>query len=95
MTDIQTHADAANELIQIRLSEQAQPLFQAYQQFTGVTPESYIEALVDKTLPTLQALVEALQEAGEDSEAVMELFGRKMAESMLAQQEQQAGQQPQ
>jgi hypothetical protein len=69
--------------VEIRLSEEAQSLFAVYQGYTGATPEDYIEALVAKTLPTLKALVEALEEAGEDGDAVMELFGRKMAETML------------
>lgn len=72
--------------VDIRISDEAQALFSAYQGYTGATPQAYIEALVDKTLPTLKALVAALEEAGDDGDAVMELFGRKMAETMLAQQ---------
>jgi hypothetical protein len=72
--------------VEIRLSEEAQALFSAYQGYTGASPADYIEALVSKTLPTLKALVEALEEAGQDGDAVMELFGRKMAETMLQQQ---------
>lgn len=71
--------------VEIKLSQEAQALFTAYQGFTGTTPEQYIEALVDKTMPTLKALVEAFDEAGEDGEAVMELFGQKMAQAMLQQ----------
>ncbi len=71
--------------VEIRLSEDAQALFSAYQGYTGATAAEYIEALVSKTLPTLKALVEALEEAGQDGDAVMELFGRKMAENVLQQ----------
>ncbi|MEH6470642.1 MAG: hypothetical protein V7752_05265 [Halopseudomonas sp.] len=80
------------QTVEIRLNDEAQALFAAYQGYTGATAEDYIEALVVKTLPTLKALVEALQEAGEDGDAVMEIFGRKMAESVL--QQQQAAQDP-
>ncbi len=76
--------------VEIRLSEDAQALFSAYQGYTGATPAEYIEALVNKTLPTLKALVEALEEAGQDGDAVMELFGRKMAETVLQQDANQA-----
>ena len=76
------------QTVEIRLNDEAQALFSAYQGFTGESPENYIEALVNKTLPTLQALVDALQEAGEDSAAVMEIFGRNMAAAVLKQQSQ-------
>ncbi len=81
-------ADQQN--VTINLSDKALALFTEYQRFTGTSPEAYIEALVDKTLPTLNALVEAMHEASDDSDAVMELFGRKMAESMLQQPDQAA-----
>ncbi|OMH31750.1 hypothetical protein [Motiliproteus sp. MSK22-1] len=72
--------------VEIQLSEEAQQLFDAYQRYTNTTPEAYIDALVVKTLPTLRAMVEAFDEA-EEPEAVMELFGKKMAAEMLRQKE--------
>ncbi|MFT6916649.1 MAG: hypothetical protein ACJAWL_002992 [Motiliproteus sp.] len=75
------------QTVEIRLSDEAQALFSAYKDFTGERPETYIEALVSKTLPTLQALVDALHEAGDDSTAVMEIFGRNMANTVLRQQD--------
>jgi hypothetical protein len=69
----------------LTLSDEAKALLGAYQGYTGTTPEAYVETLVDKTLPTLKALVDAFEEADGDGDAVMELFGRKMAESMLEQ----------
>ena len=78
--------------VKIRLSDEAQALVSAYQGYTGTSPEEYIATLVDKTLPTLKALVESFEEAGSEDGAVMELFGRKMAETMLQQQQQAQGQ---
>ena len=75
--------------VKIRLSDEAQALLNAYQGYTGTSPEEYIATLVDKTLPTLRALVESFEEAGCEDGAVMELFGRKMAEAMLQQPQQQ------
>lgn len=76
--------------VEVRLTDEALALFNAYQGYTGTTAGQYIESMVDKTLPTLKALVESFDEVGKDGDdAVMELFGRKMAESMLQQQEQQ------
>ncbi|MEH6651771.1 MAG: hypothetical protein V7707_17260 [Motiliproteus sp.] len=76
--------------VEVRLSDEALALFKAYQGYTGTSPGDYIGSLVDKTLPTLKALVESFEEVGQNGEeAVMELFGRKMAEAMLQQQEQQ------
>ncbi|WP_421870400.1 hypothetical protein [Motiliproteus sp.] len=80
---------ADNNNVTIALSDEAASLFSAYQQFTGTTPEQYIEAMVEKTLPTVKALVEAMHEADGDGEKVMEIYGRKMAEAMLEQQKQQ------
>lgn len=74
------------QTVEIRLSAEVQALLSAYQGFTGETPQNYIEALVGKTLPTLRALVDALREAGEDGTAVMEIFGRNMAATVLKQQ---------
>ena len=70
--------------VEIKLSDEAQQLFEAYQRYTNTTPEAYIDALVVKTLPTLRAMVEAFDEADEP-EAVMELFGKKMAAEVLKQ----------
>lgn len=81
---------ADQQKLTITLSDEAKSLFDEYQRYTGTTPDAYIEALVDKTLPTLKALVDAFQEADGDGDAVMELFGRKMAESMLEQKAQAA-----
>ncbi len=77
---------SAEHTVEIKLSEEAWQLFSAYQKYTGTAPEAYIDALVDKTLPTVKAMVEAFEEAKEP-EQVMELFGRKMAEAMLKQKE--------
>jgi len=78
----------ANNPVEIQLSDEAMALFKAYQGYTNTSPQAYIGAMVEKTLPTLQALVEAFEEAKEP-DAVMELFGKKMATAMLKQQEQQ------
>ncbi|NVK41722.1 MAG: hypothetical protein HWE39_10820 [Oceanospirillaceae bacterium] len=69
--------------IELTLNAEAQELFDAYERHTRVTPEVYIGELVDKTLPTLRAMVEAFEECGDDTEAAMEVFGRKMGEVML------------
>ncbi|ATG72743.1 hypothetical protein CGX12_05725 [Zobellella denitrificans] len=72
--------------VTIRLDEATSALFAEYQAYTRVSPEHYLQQLLEKTLPTLEAMVGALREAGEDEQAVMELFGKKMAESLLRQQ---------
>jgi len=71
--------------VEIKLSEQAAQLFADYERYTQVTPEVYINELVDKTLPTLQAMVAAFEECQDNPDAVMEVFGRKMGEMMLQQ----------
>lgn len=72
--------------VTIKLDEPTSALFAEYQAYTRVSPEHYLQQLLEKTLPTLKAMVDALREAGEDEQAVMELFGKKMAESLLRQQ---------
>ena len=72
----------------IQLDPQLQALFQRYQAHTQTTPETYIAELLAKTRPTLQAVVEALDEAGGDSEALAQLFGRKLASLMQPQADQ-------
>ncbi|MBY4677169.1 hypothetical protein [Marinobacterium arenosum] len=76
-----------NTRVEIELEQEAAELFARYQQITGTTAEQYIGELVVKTLPTLRAIVEAMEEAAtsEDPEKVMELFGRKMAQAMVQQ----------
>lgn len=81
----------AKETLELKLSAEAQALFEAYERYTRVTPEIYIGELVDKTLPTLRAMVEAFEECQEDPEGVMEVFGRKMGEMMLQQKQAAAG----
>lgn len=71
--------------VEIKLSEQAAQLFADYERYTQVTPAVYINELVDKTLPTLQAMVAAFEECQDNPDAVMEVFGRKMGEMMLQQ----------
>lgn len=78
---------AAYSHVQVELKAETVELFDRYHKFTGTTPEAYITELVEKTLPTVKAMVEAMEEASENPENadVMELFGRKMAEAALAQ----------
>tara|TARA_R100000750_G_C2329195_1_gene89484 strand:+ start:551 stop:832 length:282 start_codon:yes stop_codon:yes gene_type:complete len=70
----------SNTTLTLALNSQLSDLFQRYEAHTQVTPEQYVEALLAKTLPTLQAVVEALDEAGGDSEAMAQLFASKMAQ---------------
>ncbi|WP_107851831.1 hypothetical protein [Oceanimonas marisflavi] len=77
---------AANSLT-LELSPELAALFEEYEALTRVSAEQYVQQLVEKTQPTLEAMVAALQEASDDEDAVMELFGKKMAESMLRQQQ--------
>lgn len=72
--------------VTIRLDETTSTLFAEYEAYTRVSPEHYLQQLLEKTLPTLEAMVGALREAEGDEQAVMELFGKKMAESLLRQQ---------
>lgn len=81
----------AKETLELKLSPEAQSLFDAYERHTRVTAEVYVGELVDKTLPTLRAMVEAFEECQDDPEAVMEVFGRKMGEMMLQQKQAAAG----
>ncbi|MEH6578496.1 MAG: hypothetical protein V7731_15655 [Amphritea sp.] len=74
--------------VQIELQAETVKLFDRYHKYTGTTPEAYITQLVEKTLPTVQAMVDAMDEASENPDAnidVMELFGRKMAAAALEQ----------
>ena len=82
--------------VQVQLNAEALELFDKYHKFTGVSPEFYINQLVEKTLPTVKAMVDAMEEASaspDENIDVMELFGRKMAENAL-QQRQTATEQP-
>lgn len=67
------------ETLTLPINSQLLDLFKRYQAHTQVTPEQYIEALLSKTQPTLQAVVEALDESGGDSDALAQLFASKMA----------------
>lgn len=72
--------------VTIQLDPELQALFQRYEAHTRISPQLYIGELLAKTRPTLQAVVEALDEAGGDSQALGRLFGNKMAQLMQAQQ---------
>lgn len=76
--------------LNISLNSDTARLFAEYEALTRVSPEVYVQQLIEKTMPTLEAMVGALRDANGDEEAVMELFGKKMAESMLKQQQAQA-----
>lgn len=78
---------ATKSHVQIELQAETVELFDRYHKYTGTTPEAYITQLVEKTLPTVQAMVEAMDEASEnpDEVDVMELFGRKMAAAAMEQ----------
>jgi len=79
---------ATESFVKIELEPETVELFDRYHKFTGTTPEFYIQQLVEKTLPTVEAMVAAMEEASEnpdDNIDVMELFGKKMAEAALAQ----------
>jgi hypothetical protein len=72
--------------IEIEINQDTLALFDRYHKYTGTTPEQYISQLVEKTLPTIQAMVDAMDEASEQPDNkidVMDLFARKMAESAL------------
>lgn len=73
------------ETVTIRLSDETRQLFADYERYTRVDAQTYIGELVDKTVPTLRAMVEAFEECQDDTDAVMEVFGRKMGEMMLQQ----------
>ncbi|MBM3108885.1 hypothetical protein IIE18_27575 [Pseudomonas sp. V1] len=70
------------DTLTITLDPQLLELFRRYQAHTQVTPENYIDELLARTRPTLQAVVEALDEAAGDPEALAQLFGRRMANLM-------------
>jgi hypothetical protein len=76
------------DTLTIKLDPQLLALFRRYQEHTSIAPEFYIDELLAKTRPTLQAVVEALDEAAGDPEALAQLFGRKMASLMQPQAEQ-------
>ncbi|SNS19844.1 hypothetical protein [Pseudomonas segetis] len=66
------------------VNKQLLDLFKRYEAHTQVTPEQYIEALLEKTQPTLQAVVDALDESGGDANALAQLFASKMAQMSTA-----------
>ncbi|MEE1869213.1 hypothetical protein [Pseudomonas auratipiscis] len=70
------------DTLTITLDPQLLELFRRYQAHTQVTPEYYVDELLARTRPTLQAVVEALDEAAGDPEALAQLFGRRMANLM-------------
>lgn len=70
------------DTLTIKLDPQLLALFRRYQAHTQIAPEFYIDELLAKTRPTLQAVVEALDEAAGDPGALAQLFGRKMANLM-------------
>lgn len=72
----------SNDTLTITLDPQLLALFRRYEAHTQVTAQFYIDELLAKTRPTLQAVVEALDEAAGDPEALAQLFGRKMASLM-------------
>lgn len=78
---------ATKSFVKIELSAEMVELFDRYHRYTATSPEAYIEELVDKTKPTLQAMVEAMDEASENPENsdVMAIFSEKMALAALAQ----------
>jgi len=77
----------SDSFVKVELTNEAVELFDRYHKYTGTSPEFYIGQLVEKTLPTVRAMVEAMDEASEKGEEVdvLELFGRKMAEAAMAQ----------
>jgi len=80
---------ATKSQVQVELQAKAVELFDRYHKYTGTSPEVYITQLVEQTLPTVEAMVDAMDEASQHPDKnidVMELFGRKMAEQALAQQ---------
>ncbi|WP_432470287.1 hypothetical protein [Amphritea sp. HPY] len=79
---------ATKSFVKVELQPETVELFDRYHKYTGTSPEFYIQQLVEKTLPTVQAMVDAMDEASADPDAnidVMEVFGRKMAEAALVQ----------
>lgn len=77
---------SSNSRVEVEINQDTLELFDRYHKYTGTTPEQYISQLVEKTLPTIQAMVDAMDEASEQPDNnidVMDLFARKMAESAL------------
>ncbi|MCO7564540.1 hypothetical protein NJI34_18810 [Pseudomonas sp. S 311-6] len=70
------------DTLTITLDPELLALFSRYEKHTQVTAAYYIDELLAKTRPTLQAVVEALDEAAGDPEALARLFGNKMASLM-------------
>ena len=82
---------ATKSHIKIELQAETVKLFDRYHKHTGTPPEAYITELVEKTLPTVQAMVDAIDEASlypNKNIDVMELFARKMATESLEQKKQ-------
>ncbi len=82
---------ATKSYVKVELKPETVELFDRYHKYTGTSPEFYITQLVEKTLPTVQAMVDAMDQASEDPDAnldVMELFSRRMAEMALEQKNQ-------
>lgn len=78
----------STDTLTIKLDPELLVLFRRYEAHMQVTPEFYIHELLAKTRPTLQAVVDALDEAAGDPEALAQLFGRKMASLMQQQSDQ-------
>ncbi|WP_339510970.1 hypothetical protein [Pseudomonas sp. RL_15y_Pfl2_60] len=74
----------STDTLTLPINKQLLDLFKRYEAHTQVTPEQYIEALLAKTQPTLQAVVEALDESGGDSDALAQLFASKMQQMTKA-----------
>lgn len=74
----------STDTLTLPINKQLLDLFKRYEALTQVTPEQYIEALLAKTQPTLQAVVEALDESGGDSDALAQLFASKMRQMTKA-----------
>jgi putative heme degradation protein len=73
------------DTLTIKLDPELRALFRRYEAHMQVTAEYYIDELLAKTRPTLQAMVEALDEAAGNPEALAQLFGHKMASLMQQQ----------
>ncbi|VVO44008.1 hypothetical protein [Pseudomonas fluorescens] len=73
------------DTLTIKLDPQLLALFRRYEAHTQITAQFYIDELLAKTRPTLQAVVEALDEAAGDPEALAQLFGRRLASLMQQQ----------
>lgn len=73
------------DTLTITLDPALRELFERYQAHTQTSAQQYIGELLAKTRPTLQAVVEALDEAGGDPQALGQLFGSKMAQLMQTQ----------